>query len=808
MRLMAANSTCGIFILQSTAYIFFGLILGSNAVKIPKFSKDLEFPYPFLELRQDLYQQCTVHISNPLKFGSSIDLYKNSLEACHKICVTLTSTTDIDIPDLSQIYYKVFQHQKYQEICTIQLLYLEEFQPAMDFELSFLVHPEISVKKPVHSTYVFIFAKRTHKKTEISEMYTTLAENMLGSVLTLIDMENNKVYLGCFACQKPKKFIRTLENYADAEGMENVVSFVDVTQHRLRSIPNLHSVYNSLHRDWKQLGVEINFGKVSKSGMKIELRQCNSRNPYLDLEEKCILYDILLRNNCSSEKCRQVVFNNFQYLATVYVNSDLEDHFFGPFGAQFEGLKFSLILSSNEKNGQNFRALLLPLSYTVWFYIVLAIFCLTFVLSFKSRFGRHLAWFWVVAGLLEKGCDLKCHKNLKIMYLFIVWLFATFLLRNFYTSDMYSHLTKIAPPKNLPESIQEIFRNTTIPVYAETGLAAQLRRHLKLAGNSTASRKSIIKAFNKVSTIRTLVSQSPSEFIENVTHSKLLPCEGIYDPTDAFLNNCESSGRFSLLSLNIGWRKPHSTRFLLPALKLFLKRKIYEPTNSISYFMAKPKLWHYAKKYFFHSTVEGQIGRLVDSGIFGWYKDNYDVRLQTQIIKGFNERVGLIKMGNVFAYAEHTVKKVSAARDVSDSAFGAEIYKGMIAIYHGGRENPAHLLESEVGLWSFTKVEVFSTKPPVESLRECSGENPESLSIMGAEKILPLFWSQRSDFRVLRKFEVFSTEPPVESLRECSGENPESLSIMGAEKTLPVSWSRRSDFGGLRKLKFFQQSPL
>ncbi|CAL8068404.1 unnamed protein product [Orchesella dallaii] len=131
----------------------------------------------------------------------------------------------------------------------------------------------------------------------------------------------------------------------------------------------------------------------------------------------------------------------------------------------------------------------------------------------------------------------------------------------------------------------------------------------------------------------------------------------------------------------------------------------------------------------------------------------------------------------------------------------------IVAIYHGGRENPAPLLESEVGLWSFTKVEVFSTKPPVESLRECSGENPESLSIMGAEKILPLFWSQRSDFRVLRKFEVFSTEPPVESLRECSGENPESLSIMGAEKTLPVSWSRRSDFGGLRKFEVFSTEP-
>ncbi|CAL8068408.1 unnamed protein product [Orchesella dallaii] len=152
-----------------------------------------------------------------------------------------------------------------------------------------------------------------------------------------------------------------------------------------------------------------------------------------------------------------------------------------------------------------------------------------------------------------------------------------------------------------------------------------------------------------------------------------------------------------------------------------------------------------------------------------------------------------------------------------------------VAIYHGGRENPAPLLESEVGLWSFTKVEVFSTEPPVESLRECSGENPESLSIMGAEKTLPLFWSQRSDFGVaiyhggrenlarllesevglwrFTKVEVFSTEPPVELLRECSGENPESLSIMGAEKILPLFWSQRSDFGVLRKFEVFSTTP-
>ncbi|CAL8117497.1 unnamed protein product [Orchesella dallaii] len=65
---------------------------------------------------------------------------------------------------------------------------------------------------------------------------------------------------------------------------------------------------------------------------------------------------------------------------------------------------------------------------------------------------------------------------------------------------------------------------------------------------------------------------------------------------------------------------------------------------------------------------------------------------------------------------------------------GVQCLKPRNAIYHTGREKLAHLLETEVGVWNFRKVEVFYTEPPEESVIEYSGGIPESLSITGAEK--------------------------------------------------------------------------
>jgi len=172
-----------------------------------------------------------------------------------------------------------------------------------------------------------------------------------------------------------------------------------------------------------------------------------------------------------------------------------------------------MILSAKE-GGKAFNvgALLAPFSSTVWFYILGEILILSFLLS-SSKWGlgyKH-SLFWIYSVIFEQGDDQRLKRNRKNIYLLLTWMFGCFILRNFYTSEMYSRLTQQLPPTDLPETYKGIFGSTKYFVLTEPILASELAVHLqhivksrKIKPNRSAS------FFKQISALRVLVNSFDS----------------------------------------------------------------------------------------------------------------------------------------------------------------------------------------------------------------------------------------------------------------------------------------------------------
>ncbi|CAL8093192.1 unnamed protein product [Orchesella dallaii] len=297
-------------------------------------------------------------------------------------------------------------------------------------------------------------------------------------VLTIIVEDSwviQEVYIGCFNCAKTALILEELISIDDVLRVTALVSWNDVSFTKI----DLDNRWNSVHRYINQLGLERNIQRFKEFENVTDRNGSFCKSGKVFKEDIC-LYDILLeRNNCTNPICRLLLQISFSYQNAIDVDNEFDLLYMVPFGAQYESLKFALIFSTNEKmKGTTILELLSPFQISVWMYVVLAMLFMSALLAkFNSKMFNS-TWFWVLSILLEMDGNIKKRIDWNIGHLMCIWLYGSILLRNFYTSQMYSHLTKEPEPTNLPKSINEMFFNTTVTILADQDVAFALACHL------------------------------------------------------------------------------------------------------------------------------------------------------------------------------------------------------------------------------------------------------------------------------------------------------------------------------------------
>ncbi|CAL8068428.1 unnamed protein product [Orchesella dallaii] len=570
--------------------------------------------------------------------------------------VAITTKTNSELIDLSPFYLNVFRAQKYQTVCTVQLISQDNLEEMVDLPIGHS-SDEDSDFRTVHPNYVVILSK-----IHAIPLYFRISENMLSSIFLVLaideeDASISGVYINCFSCEKAPSFSQVLGNITGRKTIETFISLIN-----LRHVPvskhKLDEIWWGMHSSWNNLGVLLSDAliwgqRVAPPGSLKRL--CSAMEIQHETEDRCLLNVILDRNNCTSQWCKNVLQRSFVFIAAIFLNSNLQKEvYMTPFGAQFDSLKFSLILGEEEnQKGYSWKGLVSPFKGLTW----LAILFIGFGLAL------FLDWFVIIEVFLEKGCSaIKSLRGGAICNIILGWLFCSFLIRNFYTSQMYSHLTKLPPPKNLPKSIKELLDNKTVLILSENSLASHLAQHIKFINEfrniSSYKLDPDFSSFRRIQVIKT--RQQVSQFFKEVFNFKQIPCEALLDRRKLLQKNrtgknCKTSGRFAFLSYSIGIRKEYSSRFLIPVLELFGNRQIYQSMNDLT-FMSKPMMWFCRQKLFFWKQVQSQIGSLVDSGIYNWLRLNYDVRQQAEILRNISNQVGFGKGMNFFAYSVQKIK--------------------------------------------------------------------------------------------------------------------------------------------------------
>lgn len=159
--------------------------------------------------------------------------------------------------------------------------------------------------------------------------------------------------------------------------------------------------------------------------------------------------------NCSkgSKYCRVNFLRTSMYFSTVI-----------PQGVEIATLRYCVIGETQDRkvagHQNSISALLKPFKLETWL-IFLSAFSLYLIIYFlKETFS--LRWLlWLYATTFEQGDNFNWWKNRKWSgYLFLLvscWLFQVFLLRNYYTSTMYSEITKEPAPNYLPSGVLDLF---------------------------------------------------------------------------------------------------------------------------------------------------------------------------------------------------------------------------------------------------------------------------------------------------------------------------------------------------------------
>ncbi len=105
-----------------------------------------------------------------------------------------------------------------------------------------------------------------------------------------------------------------------------------------------------------------------------------------------------------------------------------------------------------KKTNVNVEALFKPFSAEGW--IVVASFTIILALFLNKAKVVENYWFWIVGTLVEQCDILKSYLKRKTLLLLWSWVWTAFLLRNVYTSSMYTYLTMEPNIVDLPESFQ------------------------------------------------------------------------------------------------------------------------------------------------------------------------------------------------------------------------------------------------------------------------------------------------------------------------------------------------------------------
>lgn len=452
------------------------------------------------------------------------------------------------------------------------------------------------------------------------------------------------LYTNCYSCHK--SHLRKKLNY-------NLMSPLLYQLHSFpQSLDNFNKVWQNLHRRLNNFGESHQF-----SVTRIIFGDCSfnvNTNRKHHASSDCVYYILSVLLNCTSVICLQNIYfgdttvHYFVNATSVVI----------PYGVQFDGFRHSVVLGFDEfKHFQMFDLdrFFLPFDYKTWILLTGMTFLMGILFKKLARSIRN-TYYWLISVLLEQGDDFQNVRILQAQILIVCWLYATIFIRNFYVSSIYSEITKVPSPKDIPRSFQDVFadsagtgnRGSFVGLFQTLAwsLYAQL---IVLNGSKKVSETTENLERSIINNIRYFDDINVTQYVYNMSlkHGRVR-CSTFNEEVN-LKGLCKTGSRFTLIhsATSLGYNSQWGNLKLL--LRVFSRRKIIVNLHEPPY-LSYPKLWTMNQKYFYFERYEYVISHLVESGIYKLINERHQTFSKVQAFRLTNNGAQFNMSVNAFAF--------------------------------------------------------------------------------------------------------------------------------------------------------------
>lgn len=218
--------------------------------------------------------------------------------------------------------------------------------------------------------------------------------------------------------------------------------------------PTATTSINALIDFWENLHYKVNAGSASH-----QHRSCYSNTGKLIL---CTATDLAkLHHNCTNSACQEFAFKIFDYYQVIYYMPSIATglihnmtYELNPAWLYQVQYRYTLaVLPSQDSPIVHVLAMLKPIPLYGWAVVASVVVALVIILKISGKAKNQ--GFWALSIILEQGDVQGNFRNLKMGALIVLWTYTGMMLRNCYTSTMFSHIAVKARP-DPPASIDEI----------------------------------------------------------------------------------------------------------------------------------------------------------------------------------------------------------------------------------------------------------------------------------------------------------------------------------------------------------------
>lgn len=409
--------------------------------------------------------------------------------------------------------------------------------------------------------------------------------------------------------------------------------------------------------------------------------------------DACLKTSFLSLLNCSQfEVCHHLVISYFKVPVSRMdmLHAHVVSH-----AAVFYGSRYTLFYEKPKGKWENVSvfSLLSPFEWYGWVLILGASMLVGSTLKIIG-FDDH-PYFWLFCTFLEGGDDAKWFLNRHNFILILIWLLPfSLLLRNTYTSSLYSLITKDPGPGNIPATFDEILNNNDIKYLSDDdhhyNILTKMGEWSKyVKPNQMFKLKSV---FEKLSS-----NESVTEVIQNLFNSKdgLVSCDSLdgimevvysyYSLNKTFHNGtCLARKMFALLTSSDDVLEGVIVdKMLADLLDQFHLFESNEPSS-----FSELSVWLSDKSSYVEKPLSHFVAALSETGILNYQQYQYDmivirIELQNILSSYFNNHKDM-RTKSMKALHKWTIcaclrlyKKICSLADINenyDKVIGVSVY--------------------------------------------------------------------------------------------------------------------------------------